>query len=329
MEEWLGNPDARVLSYYGENLTSVVGLPKKLPKGIAKVVYFMKAEAKKVENPATDLLVNEMGPEPLEHLEKVLSEIYLPLLSNPNNQEGWGEVASKEIMDRLHGFLANVSITVGLTKGETCLPLPPLDASVASALTTKDRIHLLEGAVITWTKQIKNVLKADPESLLKAGLHPTPDSEIDFWKVKAANLNAIFDQLQSDRIRRVLQFLDTSKSTYCAPFAKLCKEVFAARQEANDNVKFLLTLEPWFQRLNESDDFEGGLAKTFRPMMHILLLVWKNSQFYNTPARLVVIIREICNAIINAGNKYLTGKQVFEMIAEEVRIVCVGIVACL
>ena len=41
--------------------------------------------------------------------------------------------------------------------------------------SSKDRIHLLEGAVITWTKQIKNVLKQDPESMLKQGLHPTPD----------------------------------------------------------------------------------------------------------------------------------------------------------
>lgn len=100
-------------------------------------------------------------------------------------------------------------------------------------LPPQDRVHLLEGAVITWTKQIKNVLKQDPESLLKAGLHPTPDVEIEFWRSKAGNLNAIFEQLQSDRIRRVLQFLDMSKSTYCQPFAKLCKEVFAARLEAN------------------------------------------------------------------------------------------------
>jgi dynein heavy chain len=235
----------RVLTYYSDNLTAVHGLPKKLPRGVTKALYFLKLKSGPLAADAlgTDLLVNELGGEPLEHLEKVLGEVYLPLLSNPGNQEGWGEVASKEIMDRLHGFLASISITVGQTKGETCLPLPPLDASMAASMSTKDRTHLLEGAVITWTKQIKAVLKQDPESLLKAGLHPTPDVEIDFWKTKAGNLNAIFDQLQSDRVRRVLQFLDTAKSTYCSPFAKLCKEVFAARLEANDNVKYLRTLE--------------------------------------------------------------------------------------
>ena len=34
-------------------------------------------------------------------------------------------------------------------------------------LHDKDKIHILEGAVITWTRQIKDVLKADSESALK------------------------------------------------------------------------------------------------------------------------------------------------------------------
>ena len=317
LDDYLNKDDLRVFSYYGEGLTCQAGLPKKLPKGTAKVIYFLKNKsAGKIGDPAAELMMNEMGPEPLEHLEKVLAEIYLPLLSNPSNQDGWGEIASKEIVDRLHGFLSSVSITVGLTRGETCLPLPPLDASTAGALSTKDRVHLLEDAVITWTKQLKHVLKADPEAALKEGLNPTPDVEVAFWKVKAANLNAIFDQLQSERIRRVLQFLDTSKSTYCAPFANLCKEVFAAREEANDNARFLMTLEPWFQRLQDADSFEG-LASIFRPIMHVLLLIWKHSRFYNTPARLVVVIREICNAVVAKAGQFLTGKQVFELIADE------------
>jgi len=182
-----------------------------------RVVYLMKTKPAPVSSaaPADDIAVSDMTSEPLEHLERVLTEVYLPLLSNPSNQEGWGEVAAREVLDRLHVFLANVSITVGQTRGETCLPLPPLDASMAAHMGSKDRVHLLEGAVITWTKQIKGVLRQDPEGLLKAGAHPTPDAEVDFWRTKAGNLNAIFAQLQSERIRRVLQFLDASKSTYC------------------------------------------------------------------------------------------------------------------
>ena len=204
--EFLDSPDVRVL-LFSENLSASHGLPKKMGKN--KILYFLKVGSGSVtkESIASDVICGEMSPEPLQHLEQVVQQVYLPLLSNPLNQEGWGEVASKEIIDKLHGFLANVSITLGSTRGMTCLPLPPQEsgagvAGAGSAGSSKDRIHLLEGAVITWTKQIKNVLKQDPESMLKQGLHPTPDVEIAFWKSKAENLNSIFEQLQGERIRK-------------------------------------------------------------------------------------------------------------------------------
>ena len=64
---------------------------------------------------------------------------------------------------------------------------------------------------------------------------------------------------------QVLKQLDTAKSTYCTPFAKLCKEVFIARIEANDNVKYLRTLETWFDRLSRGDSFPD-LVQLFKPV---------------------------------------------------------------
>ena len=171
--------------------------------------------------------------------------------------------------------------------------------------------------MITWTKQIRNVLKQDPEQLLKQGLHPTPNVEIEFWKNKAANLNSIFEQLQGERVRRVLKFLDQSKSTYCSPFAKLCKDVFQARVEGNDNVKYLRSLGPLFEKLNNNAEFEMLSQDLFKPIMHTILLIWKHSQHYNTPPRLVVLMREICNALINQACQYLSGEEIFRLIEDE------------
>ncbi len=42
-----------------------------------------------------------------------------------------------------------------------------------------------------------------------------------------------------------VQHLDQARSTHCGSFAKLCKQVFAEREEANDNSKYLHTLERW------------------------------------------------------------------------------------
>ncbi|KAF4038771.1 Dynein heavy chain containing protein [Phytophthora infestans] len=93
-----------------------------------------------------------------------------------------------------------------------------------------------------------------------------------------ANLNSIFDQLQSKKVRKILTALDR---TYCTTFARLCKGVFTARIEANDNMKYLRTLEEWFIRLNNDEDFPA-LTELFKPMLHIILLIWKNAKLQHS-----------------------------------------------
>ncbi|KAF4030914.1 Dynein heavy chain C-terminal domain [Phytophthora infestans] len=313
IKEFLDNEDVTMLAFSGDNVIASIKMPATLPRG--KTVCFTKFHKTAITptNVLSDIMVNELTPSSVEYLERMVAEIYLPLFSNVANQEGWGEVASKEVVDKFHSYMASVSIISGATKGETCLPLPPIDGN---ATNLSNKVSLLEGSIVIWTKQIKNVLKQDPEDLLKQGLHPTPDAEIEFWKLKAANLNSIFDQLQSKKVRKILTALDRSKSTYCATFARLCKEVFTARIEANDNMKYLRTLEEWFIRLNNDEDFPA-LTELFKPMLHIILLIWKNSKHYNTPARLVVLMREICNSLINQARKYLSGELIFALIDQD------------
>mmetsp|Transcript_26845 Transcript_26845/g.4867 ORF Transcript_26845/g.4867 Transcript_26845/m.4867 type:complete len:262 (+) Transcript_26845:882-1667(+) len=59
------------------------------------------------------------------------------------------------------------------------------------------------------------------------------------------------------------------------------------------------------------------LEKIFVPVMHTILLIWNHSEYYNTPARLVVLIREICNAIITQACNYLSGPDIFTFIENE------------
>lgn len=35
------------------------------------------------------------------------------------------------------------------------------------------------------------------------------------------------------------------------------------------------------------------------PMMHTICLLWAKSQYYNTPARIIVLLQETCNMMIN------------------------------
>jgi dynein heavy chain len=69
-------------------------------------------------------------------------------------------------------------ITQGHVRGITCLPLPSSTSNDSEKnndecnedynLKSYSQVHTLESAIITWTKQIKNVLKQDPEMVFQS-----------------------------------------------------------------------------------------------------------------------------------------------------------------
>lgn len=287
-----------------------------------KMVYFLKVRPVAItDNMKQDVIVGDIMPGVLQHLFEATSEVYLPLISNGHNQQGLPEVVAKDVMASFHKLVAAIYVTIGHTKGETLLPLPPLELpSADKASRDKERVYVLETAVVTWTKQIKNVLKLDPEHALKSGDHPGPLTELEFWESKAKHLTSINEQLTGERVRKVIKVLELTKSTYCTPFNRLCKEVAAACEEANDNQRYLATLKPTLEKLAQgavdSEAFKQ-LSAIFRPVVHQIMLIWKHSQFYNTPARLVVLMREICNDLIAQATAYIDPSQLFEMEPQE------------
>lgn len=313
LKQFFSNKDVRCI-LVPESLKIVEAMPNRLPKMKCLAISKLMDELTEANIHNGTYIAEIGGMSSFDHLELVSKNVLLPVLSNQTNQFNWGELTSREITDCFHSFLSSSAILCGQVKAETRLPTSSLDDENASP-ETSNRISLLEGTIITWTKQIKNVLKQDPEAQLKLGFYPSPDVEIAFWKNKADNLNSIFEQLQSPSIRRVLRALDQSKSTYCTTFARLCKEVYAARLEANDNMKHLKALEKWVNKLNE-DDF-SDLNTVFKPLMHILMLIWKHSTYYNTPTRLVILVREMCNSIIDQACRFTSGEQIFSLIENE------------
>ncbi|KAJ1439145.1 dynein heavy chain and region D6 of dynein motor-domain-containing protein [Ochromonadaceae sp. CCMP2298] len=321
--EFLDNPETQAL-FFREGKGSLELTDTPVGMGKVQLFYVVKLNKAHVsdDNISSAVIYGEVSPNPLEHMAFLAQRIYHPLVGQRHAVEVWSEVVAKDVRDNFDSFVSNVQIMQGHVDGTTCLPLPNSGNAVTEVLDKEEesedpdryhQIHMLEGALITWTKQIKNVLKQDPESLFQTFTDPGPLAEIDFWRKKAGNLNSIFDQLQSMRVRRVLKVLDQSKSTYNAPFAKLCKEVFHARAESNNVLKYLRPLISWFEGLENESRFEE-LVEHFTPIIHMVLLVWKSSAYYNTPARLVVLMREISNTLIRQACLYLNGDAIFELV---------------
>jgi len=228
-------------------------------------------------------------------------------------------LVTKDLMEKFHSFLAYTYVTIGQCKGRCLLPLPPHEVTASEKTLSKEKSQVLETAIIHWSKQIKNVLRQDPENSLKDGKHPGPIAEIDFWTKQAENLNSICEQLNTERIKKVLKFLEQNKSTYTAPFSKLQKEVQKAREEANENNKYLSTLRKLFDEMGACSDL-SDFSELFVPVIHTIMLIYKHSPHYNTTPRLVVLIRMICNEIIKQCCSNVSGREIFEELKEGVGV---------
>ena len=74
--------------------------------------------------------------------------------------------------------------------------------------------------------------------------------------------------------------------------------VFAALDEAQEINMFLKPLSHQLQDFEQSD-FDLS-EKHLRPMMHTVCLVWAHSTHYRHPIRVIVLLQEICNMIMES-----------------------------
>lgn len=60
-----------------------------------------------------------------------------------------------------------------------------------------------------------------------------------------------------------------------------------------------LHLQPLHAQLSHLENGELQLMQTYMPaLFHTLYLIWTNCQSYQRPARIVVLLQELCNLLI-------------------------------
>ena len=214
-----------------------------------KMMWMLKAEPGQIsaKNIAASVMVGDLSPKLLENMHQTLAGVFLPLISNPKNHSGWPEMIAAELVEVLHKTVAATYVALGQTEGKTLLPLPPDDMLAYSAgarSKENDRMHVLETSVVTWSDQIKGVIKTDFESVLLLNPSAGPGKGLDFWLSRHSNLLSIVEQLDGDKIRKVMRVLELTKSPYYQAFKTLCQDVRRNYQEAADNVLYLNCLKP-------------------------------------------------------------------------------------
>lgn len=111
-----------------------------------------------MQNIKQEVFHNEVLPGALEQLSLLLDNVYLPLLEDPRSNSSWPGVVRSDVLSHYHRFLSSVRVALAEARGETLLPLPPLEpldiSSSSGSNQEPDTKHSLEAVVMDWTNQV-------------------------------------------------------------------------------------------------------------------------------------------------------------------------------
>nr|XP_015213314.1 PREDICTED: dynein heavy chain 11, axonemal [Lepisosteus oculatus] len=289
-------------------------------------VYVLKKRAGCVhsDNYKTSLLFGTVSLSLLEQVSSTVEKIFVPVLSNRRNHQGWPNFTSQDVSRHVESLRNKVSVVEGQRSGRTTLPIPAATARIGGAQPDsgnvrdyRDRtvIHATESMVISWTHQIRDVLKEDSAGLLLEGFNPGPSAELDFWSSRRENLLSIHTQLQSPVVQKMGKILKMTDSSYYPTFRTTVMDVADALAEAQD---VELHLQPLHRHLALlQDTLFPQLRPLLPPLFHTLGLLWTRCKSFHTPARIVVLLQEFCNLLIEQAIDYLSPEDLLKGEPEE------------
>jgi len=107
----------------GRDYVAAIHPPVKYKK---KAMFFLKREACVLtnDNLHDQVIYGDSTETPLESLSSITKHVFMPLLSHPDNQDGWPDFLTKEVSESLHKFTASIFVAIGQMQGKTTLPLP-------------------------------------------------------------------------------------------------------------------------------------------------------------------------------------------------------------
>ncbi|KAJ9585775.1 hypothetical protein L9F63_002412, partial [Diploptera punctata] len=285
----------------------------------SKGVYFIKRQRGPIpkENISHHIILGDMAVKPIEQLAALVDEVFVPLLSNPANHKMWPPIVAQDILKHVHSLKSTVYQVKGQVSGQTVLPMPVGVERVHDA-ERKLIESAIEGVVIKWATQINDVLTEESSQAFAGGQNPTPSAEINFWNSRLRNLEYIYDQLRDERVRKMAAILEKTDSAYYPCFRTHFQNVVAALAEAKDIVLYLKPLLRHFAALEETDFAE--ITPCLRPLMHVVCLVWANSQYYCSSSKIIVLLRQICNLLIKQAKKFLDPSSIFQSDIDEAKL---------
>uniref|UniRef100_A0A3P9MF80 Dynein, axonemal, heavy chain 5 n=1 Tax=Oryzias latipes TaxID=8090 RepID=A0A3P9MF80_ORYLA len=230
-------------------------------------------------------------------MEQLLSEVFIPSLKKTNH--GWGELDSPEAQavkeEYISLFESFASVLVGaeecikekvtLQKCDTfnmqALKTP---ADYTAAANNNTEVKKLEACMKGWIQQIELIL-SESNQLRKVTDDLGPRAELNYWKKRMSRFSYLLEQLKSPHVRTILRVLGLAKSKL---IEEIDRRITVASNEAKNNVKYVYSLETFYEPLYKCDPV--AIVKAVPSLINAIRTIHNVSRYYNDSEKITTLL---------------------------------------
>nr|XP_061803884.1 dynein axonemal heavy chain 10-like [Nerophis lumbriciformis] len=198
-----------------------------------------------------------------------------------------------ELLNSTHKFLGVVNTTIQQLQAQDdiALHIPDIDMEndVNNLMVNSELVDELEQCVMNWKTQLDTVM-AEQDG--KKPQTPSPMAEIIFWQERSSILSALTAKLNQPSVKKILLVLSKAQAGIVPSMEAAVAKLVKYNLEADENVRFLKTLERHFKNLATGAHF-SVILETIPPLMNSLQVVWLISCHYNRNDRMVPLMERI------------------------------------
>uniref|UniRef100_A0A8C8DVN9 Dynein, axonemal, heavy chain 5 n=1 Tax=Oryzias sinensis TaxID=183150 RepID=A0A8C8DVN9_9TELE len=247
-------------------------------------------------------------------MEQLLSEVFIPSLKKTNH--GWGELDSPEAQavkeEYISLFESFASVLVGaeecikekvtLQKCDTfnmqALKTP---ADYTAAANNNTEVKKLEACMKGWIQQIELIL-SESNQLRKVTDDLGPRAELNYWKKRMSRFSYLLEQLKSPHVRTILRVLGLAKSKLIE--VRHDRRITVASNEAKNNVKYVYSLETFYEPLYKCDPVRK--MKAVPSLINAIRTIHNVSRYYNDSEKITTLFLLVTNQMVSSCKAYIT-----------------------
>eukprot|EP00762_Andalucia_godoyi_P004467 ANDGO_08124.mRNA.1 Dynein gamma chain len=294
----------------GEAPACVIGSP---------CIYFLRLSNKALAANSIDqdCVHGYFGKDMLGDLKTQLQTVLLPALKAQSN---WGELTRddgvtydadiREFLESTERFLNNVREADLALHDIITLPPPSKNFQIKNTPEAMKAASLKLEVVVTYEETVRQWMSIISSliagsSLIRSEAEDSgPRAELEYWKSRMAKFNSVLEQLKAPQARVVFGVLRSAPSPVLVEWNKLDVAITNAANEAKDNVKYLYTLEEFYDPLYKLDP--PNVIPTIPGLLNSIRMMYSIARFYNTAERMTALFVKVTNQIIVCCRKYLT-----------------------